>query len=295
MTTIGFIGLGIMGGPMAANLVAAGYDVVGFNRSRAKVDALIARGGRGATGTGDAVEGSDVVITMLPDSPDVREVVLGTDGVLAHSRPGQLLIDMSTIRPDVSREIAAAGAAAGVSTLDAPVSGGEAGAVEGTLSIMVGGAEADVEVAAPVFAALGSTIVHVGPSGAGQTVKSANQLIVAGHLQLLAEALVFLEASGVDREAAVRVLGGGLAGSTVLTRKSAAMLAGDFRPGFRLALHHKDLGIVTQAAREAGVVIPLGAAVAQLVAALVARGDGELDHSALLKLARELSFGEGSD
>ncbi|GAB3061650.1 2-hydroxy-3-oxopropionate reductase [Intrasporangium mesophilum] len=295
MTTIGFIGLGIMGGPMASNLVAAGFDVVGFNRSRAKVDALIARGGRGGTGIGDAVKGSDVVITMLPDSPDVREVVLGSDGVLAHSRPGQLLIDMSTIRPDVSREIAAAGAAVGVLTLDAPVSGGEAGAVEGNLSIMVGGAEADVQAAAPVFAALGSTIVHVGPHGAGQTVKAANQLIVAGHLQLLAEALVFLEASGVDREAAVRVLGGGLAGSTVLTRKSPAMLAGDFRPGFRLALHHKDLGIVTQAAREAGVVIPLGAAVAQLVAALVARGDGQLDHSALLKLARELSFEPGSD
>lgn len=293
MTTIGFIGLGIMGAPMAANLVKSGFDVVGCNRSRPKVEDLVAKGGRGAADVAGAVQAADFVITMLPDSSDVLEVVLGADGVLAHSRPGQLLIDMSTIRPGVSREIASAGADVGVSTLDAPVSGGEAGAIDGSLSIMVGGTATDVEAAQPVLRAMGTTIVHVGPSGAGQTVKAANQLIVAGHLQLLAEALVFLEASGVDPEAAVRVLGGGLAGSTVLTRKSPAMLARDFTPGFRLALHHKDLGILTQSAREAGVVIPLGAAVAQLVAALVARGDGQLDHSALLKLTTELSSTTG--
>ena len=289
MTTIGFIGLGIMGAPMAANLVQAGFDVVGCNRSRAKVEDLVAMGGRGAADIAGAVQAADIVITMLPDSPDVLEVVLGADGVLAHSRPGQLLIDMSTIRPEASREIASAGGEVGLSTLDAPVSGGEAGAIDGSLSIMVGGTPTDVEAALPVLRAMGTTIVHVGPSGAGQTVKAANQLIVAGHLQLLAEALVFLEASEVDPEAAVQVLGGGLAGSAVLTRKAPAMLARDFTPGFRLALHHKDLGILTQAAREAGVVIPLGATVAQLVAALVARGDGQLDHSALLKLTTELS------
>jgi 2-hydroxy-3-oxopropionate reductase len=289
MTTVGFIGLGVMGAPIAANLVAAGFDVIGYNRSQGKIDALVERGGRGASSVAEAVKGADVVVTMLPDSPDVEQVVTGEDGVLAHSHAGQLLIDMSTIRPEVSRRIAEAGAAANVRVIDAPVSGGEAGAIEGKLSIMVGGAVADFDAAKQVLEAVGTTIVHVGPSGAGQTVKAANQLIVAGNLQLIAEAIVFLEASGVDINASVRVLGGGLAGSTVLDRKAASMVARDFAPGFRLALHHKDLGIVTAAAREAGVVIPLGAAVAQLVAALVSRGDGHLDHSGLLKLTAELS------
>ncbi|MGE3288534.1 MAG: 2-hydroxy-3-oxopropionate reductase [Pseudonocardia sp.] len=289
MTTVGFIGLGIMGSPMAANLVAAGYDVVGFNRSRDKVKDLVAAGGHGASCVAEAAEGADLVITMLPDSPDVLGVVTGPGGVLAHSHPGQLLIDMSTIRPEVSRQVAAAAADVGVRALDAPVSGGEAGAVEGTLSIMVGGDAADVEAARPVLEAVGTTVVHVGPHGAGQTVKAANQLIVAGNIQLLGEAIVFLEACGVDLDAAIRVLGGGLAGSTVLDRKAANMVGRDFTPGFRLALHHKDMGIVTTAAREAGVVIPLGAAVAQLIAALVARGDGHLDHSALFALTHDLS------
>jgi 2-hydroxy-3-oxopropionate reductase len=173
--------------------------------------------------------------------------------------------------------------------LDAPVSGGEVGAAEASLSIMVGGEAADFEAAKPVLEAVGKTIVYVGPAGAGQTVKAANQLIVAGNIELVAEAIVFLDAYGVDMEAALEVLGGGLAGSTVLARKGASMLGGEFNPGFRLQLHHKDLGIVQSAAREAGVVIPLGAVVTQLVAAMVARGDGGLDHSGLLKLVRELS------
>ena len=173
--------------------------------------------------------------------------------------------------------------------LDAPVSGGEVGAVEASLSIMVGGDAADFEAAKPVLEAVGKTIVHVGPAGAGQTVKAANQLIVAGNIELVAEAIVFLEAYGVDMEAALEVLGGGLAGSAVLARKGTSMLAGEFNPGFRLQLHNKDLGIVQSAAREAGVVIPLGAVVSELVAAMVARGDGGLDHSGLLKLVRELS------
>jgi 2-hydroxy-3-oxopropionate reductase len=289
MATIGFIGLGIMGAPMAANLVAAGHDVIGYNRSPAKVDALVAIGGRAATSVADAVRGVDVVITMLPDSPDVIEVVEGSDGVLAHAADGLLLIDMSTIRPDISRRIATAAAEKGVAVLDAPVSGGEAGAVEGKLSIMVGGEAADVESARPILAAVGTTIVHVGPSGAGQTVKAANQLVVAGTIGLLAEAIVFLEAHGVETGPAIEVLRGGLAGSTVLDRKAGAMLGRDFSPGFRLNLHHKDLGIVQAAAREAGVVIPLGAAVSQLVGALVARGDGGLDHSGLLRLVEQLS------
>jgi 2-hydroxy-3-oxopropionate reductase len=289
MTTVGFIGLGIMGAPMAGNLVKAGFDVVGYNRTPDKVEALVEQGGRGADGVADAVRGADIVITMLPDSPDVQQVAAGPDGVFESAEPGLLYIDMSSIRPDVSRSVAAAGAERGVRVLDAPVSGGEAGAIEASLSIMVGGETADFEAALPVLQAVGKTIMHVGPAGAGQTVKAANQLIVACNIEALAEALVFLEAYGVDTRAAVQVLGGGLAGSTVLDRKANGMLSREFAPGFRLELHHKDLGIVQAAAREAGVVIPLGAVVSQLVAALVARGDGGLDHSGLFKLIDELS------
>ena len=286
MTTVAFIGLGIMGGPMAANLVKAGFDVVGYNRSPEKVKELVEKGGRGAEDVASAVREADVVITMVPDSPDVEAV---SAEIFAGAREGTLYIDMSTIRPDVAVRVAEAGREAGVRVLDAPVSGGEAGAVEGSLSIMVGGSAEDFADARPVLDAVGKTIVHVGPAGSGQTVKAANQLIVAGNIQLLAEAVVFLDAYGVDMRAALEVLGGGLAGSTVLARKGDNMLAGEFKPGFRLALHHKDMGIVTSAAREAGVTIPLGAVVAQLVAAMVARGDGGLDHSGLLKLTQELS------
>ena len=289
MTAVGFIGLGTMGAPMAANLVAAGHEVTGYNRSPAKVEALVARGGRGAESIADAVAAAEIVITMLPDGPDVLDVVTGPEGVLAHAPEGLLLVDMSTIAPATSREVAAAAAERGIAALDAPVSGGEAGAVEGKLSIMVGGDTADLERARPVLSALGTTIVHVGPAGAGQTVKAANQLVVAGTLQLVAEAIVFLEAHGVPTGPAVEVLRGGLAGSTVLDRKGEAMQTRDFTPGFRSALHHKDLGIALDAARDAGVVLPLGGVVAQLVSAVVARGDGGLDHSALLRLTEALS------
>lgn len=295
MTTVAFIGLGIMGGPMAANLVKAGFEVVGYNRSPDKVKTLVDAGGRGAASVAEAVRGADVIITIVPDSPDVEDVTGGDDGVFANAEKGALYIDMSSIRPDVAMRVAEAGREAGLRVLDAPVSGGEAGAIEGNLSIMVGGEPADFEAAKPVLDAVGKTIVHVGPAGSGQTVKAANQLIVAGNIQMLAEAVVFLEAHGVDMKAALEVLGGGLAGSTVLNRKGANMLAREFTPGFRLALHHKDMGIVTSAAREAGVVIPLGSAVAQLIAALVARGDGGLDHSGLLKLVTELSGRSDSD
>ncbi len=289
MTTVAVIGLGIMGGPMAANLLKAGYDVIGVNRSRDRVDRLVEQGGRGADTVADAVRDADVVITMLPDSPDVEQVVLGEDGVLEHAREGTLLVDASTIRPDVAVRVAEAARARGLRPVDAPVSGGEAGAVEGNLSIMVGGEAADVEAARPVLEAVGSTIVHVGPAGSGQTVKAANQLIVAGTIELVAEALVFLEAHSVDTEAAVKVLAGGLAGNRILDRKAAGMIAREFAPGFRVDLHHKDLGIVTSAAREAGVAIPVGALVAQLMGALRAEGHGSLDHSALLLLVEQLS------
>jgi 2-hydroxy-3-oxopropionate reductase len=288
-TKIGFIGLGVMGGPMAANLLKAGFDVTGYNRSKPAVDRFVATGGKAASSIAEATRGADVVITMLPDSPDVEQVVLGEGGILATAGPGLLLIDMSTIHPRTSVAIADAVHGKGIRVLDAPVSGGEHGAIGGTLSIMIGGSADDVDAARPVLDALGTTIVHVGPAGAGQTVKAANQLVVAGTIELVAEAIVMLEASGVDAEAGLRVLAGGLAGNRILDRKAATMLARDFTPGFRVDLHHKDLGIALAVAADVGVAVPVGALVGQLMAALRAQGDGKLDHTALLTLAERLS------
>jgi 2-hydroxy-3-oxopropionate reductase len=289
VSTIAFIGLGIMGGPMAQRLVDAGHAVIGFNRSSGPVDRLVAAGGKGAGSVAEAVRDADVIITMVPDSPDVEEVALGEDGIYAHAPQGSIHIDMSSIRPDVAAGLYDAGKAVGVRVMDAPVSGGEPGAIEGTLSIMVGADRADFDAVQPIFDTVGTTVVLVGPPGSGQTVKAANQLIVAGNIELVAEAIVFLRAYGVDTEAAVSVLAGGLAGSRILERKAASMLAGNFDPGFRIDLHHKDMGIVTSAARERDVVIPLGALTAQLMAAARAQGDGGLDHSALLRGVERLS------
>ncbi|QBI53323.1 2-hydroxy-3-oxopropionate reductase [Streptomonospora litoralis] len=286
--TIAFIGLGIMGLPMAANLVSAGFTVRGYDRSPQQADRLAGKGGTAAATPAEAVSGADVVITMVPDSPDVEEAVFSTGGVFDSAAPGTLVVDMSTVRPDTARAVNEEGAKRGLRVLDAPVSGGEAGAVEGVLSIMVGGDPADFDAAAGVFAPMGSAVL-VGPAGAGQTVKAANQLIVAGNIQLVAEALVFLEAHGVETEAGLRVLNGGLAGSTVLTRKAESMRHRRFEPGFRIELHDKDMGIVTAAAREVGVPVPMGALVAQFIGALKAQGHGGLDHSALLKLVDQLA------
>jgi 2-hydroxy-3-oxopropionate reductase len=289
ISTVAFIGLGIMGRPMAANLVKAGFDVVGHSRRPESADGLLAAGGRWADSVASAARDADAVITMLPDSPDVEAVALGPDGIVDSAPSGALFIDMSSIRPEVARRVAAAGTTQGLRCLDAPVSGGERGAIDGTLSIMAGGAAVDVASAGPVLEAMGSTILHVGPAGAGQTVKAANQIIVAGNIELVAEALVFLQAQGVDMKAAVAVLQGGLAGSTVLTRKAASMLAGDFSPGFRIELHDKDLAIFTSAARDAGVVTPVGALLAQLTGAARAQGDGGLDHTALMRVVQRLA------
>lgn len=292
MSTIGFIGLGIMGGPMARHLVKAGHTVVGYDRSEERMQALVEAGGSAAESLAQAVKDAEIVAVMVPDSPDVQAVLLSDDGVFTHAQPDTLVIDFSSIRPDVTAELAATAVQRGLRIIDAPVSGGEPGAVNATLSIMVGASEADFASAKPILDVVGKTIAHVGPNGAGQTVKAANQLIVAGNIELLAEALTFLRAYGVDMEAAVKVLGGGLAGSAVLDQKAAKMLARNFDPGFRIALHHKDMGIVTSAAREAGVVIPLGAVVAQLMASAMANGHGGLDHSGLLLGVEQLSGAE---
>ncbi|TWD82618.1 2-hydroxy-3-oxopropionate reductase [Kribbella amoyensis] len=289
MAKIGFVGLGIMGSHMAANLVRAGHEVTGYDVVPASVEKLLQAGGKPAPDIAGAVAGAEVVITMLPDSPQVAEVVLGPGGVLESAASGLLLIDMSSIAPETSREVAAAGAARGVRVLDAPVSGGEQGAIKASLSIMVGGEDDVFEAARPILEDLGRTIVHVGGHGAGQTVKAANQLLVAGTIALVSEAIVLLEASGVDGERGLEVLAGGLAGNRILDLKAATMLARQFDPGFRIDLHHKDMGIATTAARSAGVALPVTGQVAQLVAAAKAKGHGSLDHSALLKVIEDLS------
>jgi 2-hydroxy-3-oxopropionate reductase len=286
---IAFIGLGIMGSPMAANLVRAGHTVTGYNLTQDAIDKLVAAGGSAAGSIAEAVADAEVVITMVPADPQVEQVILSEDGVLAHARPGTLVIDMSSITPQTSIKVAAAAQAKGIRALDAPVSGGEAGAIEAVLSIMVGGGADDFAEAKPLFDALGTTVILVGPAGAGQTVKAANQLIVAVNIQVVAEAVVFLENAGVDLPAALDVLAGGLAGSTVLNRKKANMVDRQFAPGFRIDLHHKDMGIVTAAARAVEAPLPVGSLVAQLVASARANGDGSLDHSALLRGVERLA------
>jgi 2-hydroxy-3-oxopropionate reductase len=286
---IGFIGLGLMGKPMALNLRKKGFDVITHSRSRGPVVALVAAGARAADSPAGVALHARVIITMLPDGPDVETVLAGEHGVFSAIQPGTIIVDSSTIAPATARRLASETAARDAAYLDAPVSGGEIGAINAALSIMVGGEADDFAAAKPLFDVVGKTVVHVGPSGSGQTVKAANQLIVAANIQAVAEAVIFLEAYGVDTKAALEVLGGGLAGSAVLNQKKENMLSRSFQPGFRIDLHHKDMGIVTAAAREAGVVVPLGALVAQLVASARANGDGGLDHSALLRGVERLS------
>ncbi|WP_270485431.1 2-hydroxy-3-oxopropionate reductase [Gordonia sp. w5E2] len=289
MTTLAFIGLGVMGSPMSVNAVRAGHRVVGYNRTPSKAAALVEAGGTAAHSIPEAVADADIVATVLPDSPDVEQAMNGPDGVFAHAKPGTVIVDFSTIRPDVAVRLADQAAERAHLFLDAPVSGGEEGAVNATLSVMVGGSDQAFEAASPLLHAVGSTVVHVGPSGSGQLVKAANQLIVAANIAALAEALVYLEASGVQTTAAVEVLGGGLAGSTVLDHKARRMIDRDFAPGARIDLHHKDLGIVTASVREAGLALPIGSLVATLMASARANGDGGLDHAALFRTVERLS------
>ncbi len=291
---VAFIGLGVMGAPMARNLLKAGHEVTGFDVVNKGLDALVEAGGNKAGTIKAALEGAEVAITMLPDSPQVEEVAFAEEGLLASAKAGLLYIDNSSIAPPVARRVSAAARARGLRPLDAPVSGGEAGAIEGSLSIMVGGKAEDFEAARALLEAMGSTVAHVGGDGAGQTVKVANQLVVAGVIEAVAEATVLLQASDVDVPAALDVLAGGLAGNRILDRKRVSMLAGDFTPGFRVDLHHKDLGNLLATAREVGVSLPLGGLVAELMAALRARGGGSLDHSALLLLVQAMSGRDGS-
>ncbi|GAB4585487.1 NAD(P)-dependent oxidoreductase [Nocardia sp. IFM 10818] len=286
MSKIGFIGLGIMGGPMAGHLVKAGHDVTGFDLNPAGLEKLKAAGGATAGSAAEAVRDKDIVITMLPQDEHVEAVFVE---ILSHAAEGALYIDFSTITPKTARWTAAEGAKKGLRVLDAPVSGGEPGAIEGVLSIMVGGAEADFAAATPIFEAVGKSFTLVGPNGAGQVVKAANQLVVGGTYALVAEAILLMENLGADATKGLDALAGGLAGSTILERKRKSMVERSFAPGFRIDLHHKDMGIILAAARDAEVSIPMGALTAQLIAAGRAMGHGSLDHSALLLVAEALS------
>lgn len=284
---VGFIGLGIMGKPMAKNLLEAGHELVVYNRTTEKAEELAGDGATVAGSPKEVAEQSDVIITMLPDSPQVEEVLAGEGGILEGIREGSLIVDMSTISPVVTKELAAKAGEHGASMLDAPVSGGDVGAIDGTLSIMVGGSEADFERAGPLFEAMGKTITHVGEVGAGQVVKAANQIVVALTIEAVSEALVLGSKAGVDPAKILDVLGGGLAGNKVMEVKREKMLGHSFDPGFKIELHHKDLGIALATGREYGVSLPVTAVVDQMLEALKAKGRGDRDHSAILTLIEE--------
>jgi 2-hydroxy-3-oxopropionate reductase len=288
-THTAFIGLGVMGRPMARRLIGAGFELAVFNRSRPPVDELAAEGARGATSLADAVRGAEVVFTMLPDTPDVEAVMGGEEGVLARAEPNALVVDMSTIAPGAAQALAARAEASGRRMLDAPVSGGDVGAQAGTLSIMVGGAAADFERARPMFEATGKTITHCGPAGSGQLVKACNQIVVGTVLEAAAEAILLAERAGLDPTVMMQVLQGGLAQTRVMELKGARMAARTFTPGFRAALHLKDLRIVAAEAERLGLVLPVATQVRGLLASLVERGDGALDHSAILRAVERVT------
>jgi 2-hydroxy-3-oxopropionate reductase len=286
---IGFIGLGIMGRPMARNLLKAGYPLVVHSRSRGPVDEMAKAGAKVGTSPRDVASQSDVLITMLPNSPDVEQVVLGRDGLIEGARSGLVLLDMSTISPLVSQKIGAALAEKSVTMLDAPVSGGEKGAIDGVLSIMVGGDKAVFDKVLPIFQAMGKTITHLGPLGAGGFTKLANQIIVAVNLTALGEALTLAKKAGLDRELTLTALAGGLAGSKCLDQKKPNYLADTYNPGFKIDLHYKDLGLIMESARALGVPLPATAAVQELFSALRVKGRGGLDHSGVITLLEDLA------
>ena len=287
--TVGFIGLGIMGKPMAMNLLNAGYKLVVHSRSQAPVQELVALGATAVPSPKEVAQQTEVVITMLPDSPDVEQVVLGIDGVLEGARQGTTFIDMSTIAPAVAVRVAEALAAKGVECLDAPVSGGDVGAQQGTLSIMVGGARSAFDRAKPIFDVLGKSAVLCGGPGAGQTVKVCNQILTAVTIAGVCEALTMGAKAGVDPAKVVEVLSGGLARCGVLENRGQRMVQRDFVPGFRIGLHYKDLNIIRETSKHFGVPLPVTAVAHELFATAMAKGREELDHTGLLTVVEELA------
>jgi len=274
---------------MARNLLKAGYSLVVHSRSRGPVDEIVKAGAVAAASPKDVAGQCDVLITMLPNSPDVEQVTLGPSGIIEGARRGLVLADMSTISPIVSQRIGAAMQARGVAMLDAPVSGGEKGAIDGALSIMVGGDKSVFERVLPVFQAMGKTITLLGPLGFGGFTKLANQIIVAVNLTALAEALTLGKKAGLDRELLLTALAGGLAGSKCLDQKKANYVASTYSPGFKVDLHYKDLGLIMESARELGVPLPATAVVQELFNALRVKGRGGLDHSGVITLLEDLA------
>ena len=289
METIAYIGLGIMGRPMAQNLLRAGYSVRVWARRSESMQPLIEAGATGCSSPSDAASGADIIITNVSDTVDVEQVILGENGVIEGAASGSVVVDMSTISPSVTRDIAARLGEVGVEMLDAPVSGGERGAIDGTLSIMVGGKEAVFDHVLPVFNVLGSNIVLIGGHGAGQVTKACNQTVIAQTISAIGEAFVLAAAAGVDPARVREALLGGFAGSRVLDSHGGRMLAHDFKPGFKSKLHQKDMRIVLETAHELGIALPGAALATQMINALVGSGGGEDDSCAILRLQEQLA------
>jgi 2-hydroxy-3-oxopropionate reductase len=289
--TVGFIGLGVMGKPMARNLMKGGYALVVHSRSRGPVDELVGEGARAAGSPREVAEQCDVVITMVPDSPDVQQVLQGPDGVFAGLRQGAVIVDMSTISPVVAKELAAEAARRGASMLDARVSGGEVGAIQGTLSIMIGGDAAAVERVRPILEKMGNPerIVHIGEAGAGQLCKACNQMVIGGALAAVSEAFALARKAGVDAAKVRQALLGGFAASRVLEVHGQRMLEDNWKPGFRTRLYQKDFRIVMNTAGAFDVPMPVSAVVQQLVNAAVASGHGDDDYAAVALVLREMA------
>ena len=277
---IGFIGLGVMGKPMAKNLVRAGYDVWVTNRSQGAVQELAAFGARASTRQ-EIGENCEAVFTSLPDIPQVRSVMLGEDGTARYMKPGSVLIDLSSVNPVASQKLAEDLAAMGIEMLDAPVSGGEPKAIDGTLSFMVGGKRELFDRYRPVLESMGSSVVHCGDVGAGNVTKLANQIIVACNIQAVAEAFTLAQKAGVDPDLVFQAIRGGLAGSTVMDAKGPMMISGEDTPGFRVDLHSKDLNNALSCAHSVGAPVPMTAAVQEILQWLHSRGDGRKDHSTI--------------
>ncbi len=290
MERIGFIGLGIMGKPMATNLRRAGYPLTVLETGKPAMKELVAAGARAVSKPKNVAEQSDVVITMLPDAPSLEQVVLGADGILSALRPGSLFIDMSTTMPSVARKITEAVRAKGSEALDAPVSGGQVGAENATLAVMVGGSSAAFERAQPIFQTMGKNVTLVGEAGAGQIAKAANQIIVGVTIAAVSEALLLAAKAGVDPAKVREALMGGFASSRVLELHGNRMIQRSFAPGSKMTLHRKDMDIILKTAREVGLTLPMAAGVAEMMNAVIANGGGDLDHSALVTAYEKLEF-----
>lgn len=289
---IGFIGLGIMGKPMSKNLLKAGHKLVVYDLGPASVEELVAAGAEKGASASDVAARTEIVITMLPDGPEVEQAVLGENGVLQGAKKGTLVIDMSSISPLVAQKAGAACEARGVDFLDAPVSGGEPKAIHGTLAIMVGGKQAIFDKALPVLEAMGAYVTLTGPIGAGNVTKLANQIMVASNIAAMGEALVLATKAGLDPEVVFEAVKGGLAGSTVLNFKAPMVIARNFQPGFRIRLHQKDLRNALAAAEALGVSLPITSLVQEMLVALMKDGMGDLDHSAIVRYLEQLAHVE---